>query len=104
MMLLRLRYLAWTVMCVLCAVSSRAADSNQKTYATPEAAAEDPDFAIQGEYTNGNLGVQVVALGKGEFLAVTYRGGLPGAGWNGTDKQETDETTADVQALIKDLS
>lgn len=45
----------------------------------------DADFALQGEYA-GTLGgdatgLQVVALGNGEFSAVIYPGGLPGAGW-----------------------
>jgi hypothetical protein len=50
----------------------------------------DVDYAIQGEYTGRlNLdegppetGVQVVALGEGNFLAVVHRGGLPGVGWD----------------------
>ncbi|MDB5387257.1 MAG: hypothetical protein JWM11_2903 [Planctomycetaceae bacterium] len=54
----------------------------------------DPDFAVQGEYqgelvklaARKKIGVQVVALGKGKFRAVTFFGGLPGDGW---DKSET---------------
>ena len=50
----------------------------------------DGDFAYQGEYLGSAMndcgrcqpvGLQVVALGKGEFQAVEYRGGLPGYGW-----------------------
>ena len=44
------------------------------------------DFLIQGEYTGQidgqEIAVQVWAKGKGEFEAVAYLGGLPGAGWN----------------------
>lgn len=48
------------------------------------------DYALQGEYLGEvddpegkvKYGVQVVALGKGEFEAVGYHGGLPGDGWN----------------------
>jgi len=50
----------------------------------------DGDFALQGEYAGAmryeesptEVGVQVVALGDGEFQAVFYLGGLPGAGWD----------------------
>lgn len=54
----------------------------------------DDDFAIQGEYTgqviensptgyrSKKYGLQVVAQGGGQFLAVLYAGGLPGSGWD----------------------
>ncbi len=76
-----------TLACVL-----HAAPKGQTTYVTPEAAAKDPDFAIQGEYlgegTDGDdnehkLGLQIVALGNGAFGATAFKGGLPGAGWDG---------------------
>ena len=54
----------------------------------PAEATKDPDFAIQGEYAasaairkdGGGYGLQVVALGDGEFQAALYKGGLPGSG------------------------
>lgn len=50
-----------------------------------QAAAEDPDFSIQGEYgyatSDAAFGVQVVALGGGSFDAYLLEGGLPGLGW-----------------------
>jgi len=57
----------------------------------PAVAAQDPDFAIQGEYlgegvlpdgTQGKVGVQVVARGGGQFEAFILVGGLPGEGWD----------------------
>ena len=52
----------------------------------------DPDYLLQGEYVGqvftdeGNIpvGVQLVALGKGNFKSVSYTGGLPAEGWEGT--------------------
>ncbi len=50
-----------------------------------KATTEDPDFSIQGEYGEGKanaaFGVQVVALGGGNFEAYLLEGGLPGLGW-----------------------
>ena len=77
------------------AASLAAAPKGQLTYETPTAAAKDPDFAIQGEYTgegmNGEgkqskIGLQIVALGEGTFQATAFDGGLPGAGWDGDTK------------------
>jgi len=56
------------------------------TWTDPEVAkAEDPDFSIQGEYgvdaEGQRWGVQVVALGGGQFDAYLLEDGLPGLGW-----------------------
>jgi hypothetical protein len=56
-----------------------------------------PDYEAQGEYVceferdgeTRKLGVQVIALGKGEFEAVSYRGGLPGDGWQRGDERNS---------------
>lgn len=67
-----------------------AADEKAKPVAVTDAAKADEDYAYQGEYLGSirnacqrceSVGLQVVALGKGEFQAVEYRGGLPGYGW-----------------------
>src|SRR4051812_47938396 len=46
------------------------------------------DYADQGEYKNDWGAIQVIALGGGDFRAVTYRGGLPGDGWDTEYKTE----------------
>lgn len=58
----------------------------------------DRDYWFQGEYLGSartacgrceSCGLQVVALGKNDFQAVLYRGGLPGSGWwTGMTKHE----------------
>jgi hypothetical protein len=61
-----------------------------------DAAHAGPDFQFQGEYAGAlkvqdqtmKVGVQVVALGNGNFRAVDFHGGLPGDGWNGKDRNE----------------
>lgn len=83
----------------------------------PAEAAKDPDFAIQGEYTGqvgeDKYGVQVIALGDGEFEAVAGKGGLPGDGWDGVKPRESTKakraedgsvtfTKEDVTAVLKD--
>jgi hypothetical protein len=79
---------------------SRAADP---CYDSPEAAKADPDFAVQGEYAGKDLGVQVIALGDGQFRAVVYRGGLPAAGWNRKEKQAIEGDAQEVQDIVKGM-
>jgi Domain of Unknown Function (DUF1080) len=67
-----------------------------KAYTDP--AKVDEDFALQGEYSgevktqDGDLkvGAQVIALGDGKFRMVGFHGGLPGDGWNGTERREAE--------------
>lgn len=60
-------------------------------YAITDPAQVDADYAYQGEYAGWVCnpqrgwiwtGLQVIARGDGQFEAVQYRGGLPGAGWD----------------------
>jgi hypothetical protein len=63
----------------------------------PVLPALDDDFSLQGEYA-GHVrtarggsqwtGLQVVAQGKGEFIAVEYPGGLPGNGGTMADRRK----------------
>jgi len=46
------------------------------------------DYVDQGEYKNDWGGAQVIALGNDEFRMVTYKGGLPGAGWDKESRNE----------------
>lgn len=90
------------------AVAVRAADDDNPTFDTPEAAAADPDFALQGEYAGAlktdsgdkKVGVQVIALGDGRFRAVGYMGGLPGAGWDGEEKNEVEATAEEGKVVF----
>ncbi len=59
----------------------------------------DDDFFLQGEYAGslgirdgdcGETGLQVIALGDGDFHAVEYAGGLPGSGWDGMSRRTYD--------------
>ena len=72
-------------------IARAAPRSKAKAVKDPSVAAKDPDFAIQGEYAatgrdrihkgkKGQYGLQVVALGDGNFQAALYKGGLPGSG------------------------
>lgn len=80
-----------------------------------------PDFQMQGEYTgqiradDGQLidfGAQIIALGEGKFQGVGYRGGLPGAGWDQSERILADgqrkgeavvfETAAGQRAELRD--
>ena len=89
--------------------SAIAADE-KKTAAAQSEAKLDDDFFLQGEYV-GTVssgawppvwtGLQVIALGNGEFQAVEYVGGLPGNGWDGHTRTEyAGHRTASDRALL----
>ncbi len=87
----RLTVVAWPMATLgLIAVAS----CGGATYVKPAKAKQaDPDFLRQGEYVgmmkteDGKMkaGLQVVALGGGEFRVTGYDHGLPGAGWDGEE-------------------
>ncbi len=77
-----------------------------KPVAYDDPSATDADFTIQGEYTGSKddyrTGVQIIALGDGEFEAVGYQGGLPGDGWDGNreDVSRTRGSREDGQMTV----
>lgn len=89
--------------CLFAMSSVACAAGHGPAYATPEEASADPDFAVQGEYVGDGVGVQVIALGKGQFRAVTYPGGLPGAGWEGPEKESQEGDLEAIKAMIAKL-
>jgi len=73
--------------------------AQNKTWTDPAVAKEeDPAFSVQGEYAAEGRGLQVVALGGGQFRLSSYEGGLPGAGWNGGAPSVT---TGDAAAVAE---
>lgn len=80
--------------------NAMAAETNPKTTYL-DAAAAGEDFAIQGEYAVEGWGLQVIADGDGKFRGVLYKGGLPGAGFDGaTDKFKLTGSTKDKKTLL----
>ena len=67
------------------------------------------DFKVQGEYAGKDqfgdegFGVQVIALGDGKFRAVIHKGGLPGAGWDKSDKVQLDGQAIKTGASFKGI-
>ncbi len=68
---------------------------DKRRLAVTDPAEADADFVLQGEYQGMTYtptlgcepaGLQVVAAEDGQFQAVQYQGGLPGAGFNLNDK------------------
>ena len=74
------------------------AQNRNKPVAFSDPAKVDRDFAFQGEYAGnlsvagipGRYGIQVIAMGQGKFKAFRFRGGLPGDGWDGSERYEID--------------
>ena len=68
-----------------------------------------PDYAVQREYSgklsndgkSTEFGLQVIALGGGEFDGVGYIGGLPGDGWNLKKKIHANGKTINGETVLK---
>ena len=102
------------IFCFSCLISSEVfaqAKKGDKKYAVLDIKQVDEDFHFQGEYYGligtdcswcGQcaMGLQVVARGDGNFIASLYNGGLPGNGWDQSQRQELAGTRdGDVLAL-----
>ncbi|MDB4694950.1 DUF1080 domain-containing protein [Rubripirellula sp.] len=92
--MMRIAFPVFALLVCLCSVVE------SQVYDTPEKASEDADFALQGEYTDSTRGLQAIALGDGEFRVVVYTDGLPGAGWNGKDKQELELDADQLESMV----
>lgn len=94
----------WTGLTACLCLTNLSLSADRIAYDTIEAAEKaGPDFKVQGEYAADGHGVQVIALGEGQFRAVRYTGGLPGAGWDLKTKSAEEGDTAKVATLVKDL-
>lgn len=77
--------------------------------AAADPAKADADFAFQGEYMGTlktdegdvTVGLQLIAMGKGKFRAVGYKGGLPGEGWDQNEKVEADGELKDGKVVVE---
>jgi hypothetical protein len=93
------------------AVVCGAARAQEKKSAVTDPAKADADFLVQGEYTGkidgekgkDEVGVQIIALGSGKFRAVGCRGGLPGAGWDKSDKIKSESQAKEGALVFADL-
>jgi hypothetical protein len=106
-----LSFLALATIALGCQAAT-AADANN-VFTNPAEAG--PDFAVQGEYVGAvrteqgeeKYGVQVIALGGGKFQAVGYHGGLPGEGWDRSERilgsAETKDGKTTFSAPDKDV-
>ena len=86
---------------IVLAAPSLLSAQDSPPFVSADPAVVDDDFPFQGEYAglilpdDGNcacnafrrVGLQVVALGGGKFDAVYYDFGLPGAGWNQSERR-----------------
>jgi len=96
-----------TMLAAVLALFVSAAQAKGPRYDDPKKV--DADYAVQGEYAGEldaedgktKFGVQVIALGKGKFAAVGYEGGLPGAGWDKSEKIQCEGEIKDGAITFK---
>jgi len=64
----------------------KAKPAEPTAFLTVEAAGA--DFLLQGEFETKGLGANIIAQGADKYRLVIFKGGLPGAGWDGSAKEE----------------
>lgn len=90
---MKVRITCGVALAMFCGLIGVACGHGGPAYTDPAKAG--PDFQVQGEYEGElkmsegtkKVGVQVIALGKHEFSATMFHGGLPGDGWSRGDKK-----------------
>lgn len=90
-------------------ISSAAEKEKTPTWVDPaKASQEAPAFNLQGEYTGQldgkEIGLQVAALPDGDFLVLTYQGGLPNEGWDGGKLKSEVLATDSLMKLTSSLN
>ena len=113
MRILRTRSLFAAALFVAFGPTQLLAEPKGNVFVEPAAVADHQDYLDQGEYVGALTGegetlfwgLQVVALGDGQFKAVSFPGGLPGAGWNERDQFEALGTRVDgvIELAFDDL-
>jgi hypothetical protein len=80
----------------------------RRRFAITDLSQVDADYHDQGEYvgdillneTESQIGLQVVALGEGNFDALIYRGGLPGNGFDGSARWKLSGRRSGEQVVL----
>ena len=97
----RIAIFATSLLCLPVLTAAATPKKGGPTWTDPgKAAKENPDFAVQGEYQKDTTGTQVIALGKGQFQASIYQGGLPGAGWDRSPIKQVKGDTAAINEML----
>ena len=95
---------AIAVVMLFAATWSRANGQANDPAADPAEVRQDPDFQVQGEYVGPEKGMQVIAVGDGEFDIVVFEGGLPGAGASAEEPRRLEGDADTVEQLSESMN
>jgi len=94
--------------CLLLSVSGEPKEKIKVWTDKETALAENPLFALQGEYTGSldgkEVGVQATVLNDGTYLVATYNKGLPGDKWDKSAISSKKMTKEELKALTSKLT